>query len=81
MKTTIVIADPLARRARAYASQQGTTLRALVEDGLMRVLAAPNAAGGYRMPDCAVGESGGFNPLAGLDWREVRDVIYGEASS
>ena len=36
MKTTIDIADPLFDAAKAAAQQRGTTLRALVEMGLVR---------------------------------------------
>ena len=39
MKTTIDIADPLLRDAKKLAAREGTTLRALVEQGLRQVLA------------------------------------------
>src|SRR5215218_5709383 len=39
MKTTLDISDPLLREARKVAARQGTTLRALVELGLRRILA------------------------------------------
>ena len=38
MKTTIDIADPLLDRARAVADERGTTLKALVEQGLRQVV-------------------------------------------
>lgn len=41
MKTTIEIADELFNRARKRAQRDQTTLRALVEEGLRRVLRAP----------------------------------------
>jgi hypothetical protein len=39
MKTTVEIADPLLREARKIAARERTTLRALVEQGLRRVVA------------------------------------------
>ena len=39
MKTTVEIDDSLLREARKLAAREGTTLRALVEQGLRRVLA------------------------------------------
>jgi Arc/MetJ family transcription regulator len=38
MKTTIDTADGLVKDARRTAQREGTTLRALVEDGLRRIL-------------------------------------------
>lgn len=38
MKTTLDISDPLFNSAKALAQQSHTTLRALVEEGLRRVL-------------------------------------------
>jgi hypothetical protein len=38
VKTTIVIADPLLKRAQRFARARGITLRALVEDGLRRAM-------------------------------------------
>ena len=39
MKTTIDINDELLRSARRHAAESGTTFRALVEEGLRRVMA------------------------------------------
>ena len=38
MKTTVDIADPLFRRAKAEVERNGSTLRNLIEDGLRAVL-------------------------------------------
>ena len=39
MKTTIELSDPLFQSAKQLAQQNQTTLRALIEEGLRRVLA------------------------------------------
>ena len=38
MKTTVEIADPVLNEARKLAANEGTTLRALVEQGLRQVI-------------------------------------------
>lgn len=49
MKTTIEIADPLLRQAKRIASREGTTVRALVEQGLRRELAERQGGGAFRL--------------------------------
>jgi hypothetical protein len=55
MKTTIDIADSLFAEAKIEAACRGTTLRALVEEGLERVLREPRTTATFRMRDCSVG--------------------------
>ena len=43
MKTTIELSDALLEAARKVAALEGTTLRALVEEGLRQVVAARDA--------------------------------------
>lgn len=77
VKTTIEITDALLERARLQARRSGSTLRALVEEGLRRVLEDRPARSAYRLPDRSVGVRGGRNPLENLSWHELRDEIYG----
>ncbi len=44
MKTTIEISDPLFAKAKALAQKENTTLRSLVEQGLLQVLRDSKAA-------------------------------------
>ena len=78
MKTTVDIADALLARAKRHAKKANRPVRALIEEGLRRVL--DDAASGksrYKLPDRSVGKAGGANPLEGLSWSELRNEIYG----
>ena len=77
MKTTIDIGDALLARAKRLARRKGTTLRALVEEGLRRVLDGPPTSSGFKLPDCAVGDAQAANPLERFTWQDLRDEIYG----
>lgn len=77
MKTTIDIDDALYDRARRHARRIGRPIRALVEEGLRRVLAREDARPKFELPDCCVGRAGDANPLESLSWSELRDHIYG----
>ncbi len=76
MKTTIDIPDTLLARAKRHARKLGKPLRALVEEGLRRVLESEPARGRYRLPDRSAGRAGDPNPLETLSWQDLRDEIY-----
>ena len=62
MKTTLNIDDSVMQRLREEAAQRGTTMSALVEAGLRRVLAAPEVGDEQRkaLPPLPTWRSGGF---------------------
>jgi hypothetical protein len=76
MKTTIEIADSLGEAARKTAEREGTTLRALVEEGLRRVL--EDRAGTHRFTLRNASYKGkGLNPaLAQAGWDRIRELAY-----
>jgi hypothetical protein len=76
MKTTIELPDSLLARAKRHARKLGKPLRALVEEGLRRVLESEPARTRYRLPDHSAGRAGDPNPLETLSWQELRDEIY-----
>lgn len=76
MKTTLEISDPLLARAKRRARELGRPLRALVEDGLRRVLDAGPDRVSYKLRDLSVGRPGGANPLESMSWQDLRDEIY-----
>ena len=73
------IQDALLLRAKRLSKRTGKPLRALVEEGLRRVLAEQGAPRkGYELPDCSVGDPAAPNPLDSWSWQDLRDEIYGE---
>lgn len=80
MKTTIDIADALLERAKRHARRSGQPLRAVVEEGIRRVLAGAEATAPYQLPDLSVGDARGENPLESMSWPDLREVIYGSRS-
>ncbi len=77
MKTTIDVADPLLDAARLEAARRGTTLRALVEEGLSLVLARRDRPGGeFRLGDASVAGSGLRPELEGGTWDDLRSLAY-----
>jgi hypothetical protein len=75
MKTTVEISDPLLARARKLAARRGTTVRALIEEGLRHVVARNRAPGRFKLRDASFG-SGGLRPEAQGGWDRIRDIAY-----
>ena len=79
MKTTLDIPDALLDEARRVAREQGTTIRALVADGLRTELDARAAPRPATAPSSPVfhGELG-LQPGIDLgDWDSIRGLAYG----
>lgn len=77
VKTTLNIADPVMRRLKEEAARRGTTMSALVEAGLRRVLAAPDGpAERESLPPLPSWDSGGF-PVDIAD-RDALDRVLNE---
>jgi hypothetical protein len=80
MKTTLDIADPLLREAKQIAAREGTTLRALVEQGLRRVVAEKKPKRGFRLRKASFKGRGLHPELAGAGWDRIRDLAYEDRS-
>jgi hypothetical protein len=77
MKTTVDISTPLLEEARRAAEREGTTLRALVEAGLRRVLADRRGrATPFRLRDARFRGEGLQPGVARGDWDAIRAAIY-----
>ena len=78
MKTTLDIHDELLRRAKRHARETGRPLRAVVEEGLRRVLSPSPSRHRYTLPDLRVGDPRACDPLERFSWPELRELIYGD---
>ena len=78
MKTTIDIQDALLERAKRHAKRMRRPLRAIVEEGLRRVLSDRSSAAAYSLPDASVGDPDAADPLEALSWQDLRAEVYGE---
>ncbi len=76
MKTTIDIADSLFQEARRLAHREGTTLRALVEEGLRRLLGERRARAGFQLRSMTFKGEGLAPDLDQGEWDEIRRRSY-----
>lgn len=76
MKTTVEIADSLAREARELAAREKTTLRELIEAGLRAVLQERRKRAAFRLRDASQGGKGLRPELRDASWESVRDAAY-----
>ena len=76
MKTTIEVQDDLLERSKRLARQEGTTLRAVIEEGLQLALRA--RAQRRRQPFALQPFAGdGLTPeFQSAGWERIRDEIY-----
>lgn len=79
MKTTVDIHDELLARAKRHATETGRPLRAVIEDGLRRVLSSSTIRERYELPDLRVGDPHAPDPLERLSWPELRELIHGDS--
>ena len=75
------IADALLERVRKLAAREGTTIRALVEESLRRVLAERERKPGFKLRRVTF-KGQGLNPELGAGhWALLRDLIYEDRGS
>jgi hypothetical protein len=76
MKTTLEISDPVLRAAKAAAAREGTTVRALVEEGLRKVLAERKQRTSFQLRRVSFRGNGLQEPAQAAGWEGIRDMIY-----
>jgi hypothetical protein len=78
MKTTLEISDSLFHRAKAFARSQHTTLRALTEEGLARVLDEREVPVLIQLKPVTFKGKGLSPEFQTGEWARFRDAAYGE---
>lgn len=76
MKTTIDIPDALLQEAKQLAAQEGTTLKALVSEGLRRIVADRQKKETFRLRKVSYRGQGLQPHLAGTGWEGIRQMAY-----
>ena len=77
MKTTLDISDPLLRAAKQAARRDGTTVRALVEQGLRLALEERRTKAPFRLRDASTGGRGLRPDAQAMSWEDIRALSYG----
>jgi len=76
MKTTVQIPDPLLARAKVVARQTGTTLAALIEEGLRRVVEERGQKRrSFKLKNASV-DGNGLDPEYADGWNAIRSSIH-----
>ena len=76
MKTTVEIPDSLLSEARKVASEEGSTLRAVIEEGLRLAVERRARRGRFRLRKASF-KGRGLQPQArGTGWDRMRDLSY-----
>jgi hypothetical protein len=76
MKTTIQIPDSLFEEARNLARREGTTLKALVEQGLRRIITERKPRRRFHLRKVTFKGQGLQPPLTGASWERIREFSY-----
>jgi hypothetical protein len=76
MKTTVEIADSLLAATKRLAAKEGTTVRALIEEGLRKVVDKRTQRGGFVLRRVTFGGDGLAPDLSHDDWDAIRDRAY-----
>ena len=72
MKTTIEISDALLKAAKRRARSKGVTLRAVIEEGLRKVLKEEATTTRFQLRRASFKGEGRVE----ADWDAIRDLIY-----
>ena len=76
MKTTVDIHNSLLEEARQQALRENTTVKALIEEGLQKIIADRNRKSGCQLRKATFKGSGLQADVADAGWERIRDLRY-----
>lgn len=76
VKTTVEISDPLLDTAKAVAVREGTTVRALIEEALRRLLDERRSRKQFRLRKASFKGHGLQPGMREGDWEQIAGMIY-----
>ncbi len=76
MKTTVEISDGLLDEARKVASRDGTTVRALIEAGLLKEVRERKRSRAFHLRRATFRGRGLKPELRGASWEQIRELAY-----
>lgn len=76
MKTTVEISDALLDEARKVAAREGTTVKALIEQGLRHVLSQRKRSRTFRLRKATFKGRGLSAEAKGAGWDRLREIAY-----
>lgn len=76
MKTTVDITDSLLAEAKKVAVEEGTTVRALIEEGLHEAIRRRKQRSPFRLREVSFEGRGLQQGLSEGDWSRIRELAY-----
>lgn len=74
MKTTVELSDDLAQKAKQLAARRGTTLRAVIEDGIRLMVREEQMPREFRLRDATVAGAGLQPEFRGRPWSAILET-------
>ncbi len=81
MKTTIELPDALFAQAQQHAKSHHMTMKALIEQGLRKVMAEQKAEKPFQLRDGSVNGNGMTPEFQNATWGQIREFIYDPANN
>lgn len=76
MKTTVDISDHLLKEARKVAQMERSTVKALIEEGLQRIVKERKSRGRFKLRKVTFKGKGLQPGVAGASWDRIRELTY-----